>query len=170
MTDIWVSADHHFGHNNILRFTNKDGQLIRGSVFKNIEEHDTKIIEWHNELVKPEEHFYQLGDFALNKKFISYAKYMNGHKRIVLGNHDIGKTKQYLEAGFENVYSVRVWTEHNMIFSHIPLHPDCLKARKWLNVHGHMHQNQVMKDGEPDPQYKCVSLEHTNYRPLLIIR
>lgn len=36
----WVCADHHFGHRNILTFKHEDGTLIRGSHFKDIEEHD----------------------------------------------------------------------------------------------------------------------------------
>lgn len=170
MTKIWVASDHHFGHNNILRFTDKNGELIRGNIFKNIEEHDTSIINWHNELVKPEDHVYFLGDFSINKKFISYAKWMNGHKRLVRGNHDIARTKDYLVAGFGEIYGVRVWPAHNLIFSHIPLHPSSLTGRNWTNIHGHTHQNIVeLEDGEPDKRYRCVSLEHTNYRPVLIM-
>lgn len=41
MTNIWVIEDTHFGHNNILKFTRRGSEtLIRGAIFKTIEEHD----------------------------------------------------------------------------------------------------------------------------------
>lgn len=170
MTNIWVASDHHFGHNNILKFTDDSGELIRGKVFKTIEEHDTKIIDWHNELVRSEDHVYFLGDVVINKKFLSYIKFMNGHKRLVRGNHDIFKTQQYLDAGFNEIYGVRVWPKHGYIFSHVPLHPDCLRSRNWKNIHGHLHQGWVrLPEGTTDGRYTNVSLEHTNYRPHLLM-
>lgn len=173
MTNIWVASDHHFGHNNILRFTDKNGELIRGKIFKHIEEHDQNIIKWHNELVSPEDHVYFLGDVVINKRFLWLIRTMNGHKRLVRGNHDIFRTRMYLESGFDEIYGVRVFPktkEGSFIFSHIPLHPESLKSRNWINVHGHLHNSVVMKDGKPDPQYMCVSLEQTGYKPVLLMR
>lgn len=171
MTNIWVCSDHHFRHKNILRFTDKPGgELIRGKVFKDIDEHDNLIVHWHNEVVQPQDHVYFLGDVAINKGGLEYVKRMNGHKRLVRGNHDIFDDKLYYEAGFEKIFGVRVWPKHNLIFSHIPLHPDCLSGRGWKNIHGHLHSNVVMKGRIPDEAYQNVSLEQTNYRPLLIMK
>lgn len=87
-----------------------------------------------------------------------------------MGNHDIFKTEEYLDAGFEKIMGVRVWPKHNMIFSHIPLHPNSLRSRGWLNVHGHYHNNVVLDEkGHPDPLYRCVSVEHTGYAPVLLM-
>ena len=184
MTRIWTSSDHHFRHRNILTFTtgydgDKDsGELIRGKIFKDIDEHDNKIVEFHNELVRPEDHVYLLGDVAINKGGLEFVKRLNGHKRLVRGNHDIFEDRLYYEAGIEKIFGVRVWPKHNIIMSHIPLHPDSISSRGWTNVHGHLHQNRVMLSGfeyngdlldAPDIRYRCVSLEHTNYRPILLM-
>jgi calcineurin-like phosphoesterase family protein len=169
MTDIYCAGDHHFGHSNILKFTDKSGELIRGKHFKDINHHDTTIINNHNSIVRPQDHVYFLGDVVINKRYLHYIKYMNGHKRLVLGNHDIFAIEKYLEAGFEKIYGVRVFPAAGYILSHIPLHPDCLKARDWNNLHGHLHGNSVLLNGRPDPSYRCLSLEHTNYFPVLIM-
>lgn len=65
------------------------------------------------------------------------------------------------------------------ILSHIPIHPESL-ARFGCNIHGHLHANEVRKargvdaktgtvlySNEVDPNYLCVSVEHTNYTPIL---
>ena len=63
-----------------------------------------------------------------------------------------------------------MFPKHNLIFSHIPLHPDSLSSRDWVNIHGHTHEGYVRNDqGWEDKRYKCVSVEHTEYKPLLIM-
>ena len=175
MTRIFLASDHHFGHHNILKFTDNNGELIRGKVFKDIQEHNDKIVQWHNELVKPEDHVYFLGDFAINRGGLYYACSMNGHKRLVRGNHDIFKTKQYLDVGIDEIYGCRVFQNQDppVILTHIPIHPASLRhkgEKQWINIHGHLHSNKVLIEGtqDPDLRYRCVSLEHTNYRPILL--
>lgn len=169
MTNIWVIADTHFGHRNILNFTHYDGSLIRGAVFKTIEEHDESIVANWNRVVAPADHVYHLGDVVINKRSLPIIKRLNGHKRLVMGNHDIFAIEDYLAAGFEKIHGVRVWPKHNLVFSHIPLHPESLKLRRWKNIHGHLHTGMVMRNGEPDPSYECVSCEHLNYTPKLVM-
>jgi calcineurin-like phosphoesterase family protein len=121
---------------------------------------------------------YHLGDVVINRKSLHHVKRLNGKKRLVRGNHDIFKDEDYREVGFESLYGVRVFVDQ-FILSHIPLHPDCVTERFRVNVHGHLHANEVMRTRtnmvhgymtglvtEPDPCYLCVSVEHTNYEPL----
>lgn len=169
MTKIWVCSDHHFGHKNILNFKRTDGTPLR--VFENVDHMNRTMVERHNEVVNPEDHVYFLGDVAINKYALQWVRNMNGHKRLVRGNHDIFKTKDYLSVGFDEIYGVRVWPKHNLIFSHIPLHPASLSSRDWVNVHGHLHANVVMEDNWklPDRRYRCVCVEQTNYYPVLLM-
>lgn len=167
---IWVISDTHFGHSNILKFTDKAGNLIRGAVFKHIKDHDDTICNNWCAMVKPEDHVYHLGDVAMARPFIKYIKYLPGHKRLVRGNHDIFKTTEYLDAGFDEIYGVRVFPKANSILTHIPLHPDALRGHGWINIHGHTHHNYVLDgEGNPDGRYRCVSLEHTDYKPVLLM-
>lgn len=130
-----------------------------------------ELVRRHNEVVRPEDHVYFLGDFAINKGGLKYAARMMGHKRLVRGNHDIFKTNEYIEAGFQEIYGCRVWPKHNLIFTHIPLHPDCLNSRNWINIHGHLHSNLIMETSGkiPDKRYRNVCAEQTDYYPILIM-
>lgn len=164
---IFVIADTHFGHKNILTFTNKFGELIRGARFKTIEEHDQALVDNWNSVVAPQDHVYHLGDVAINKHFIKTVSKLSGHKRLVFGNHDIYPISMYQEAGFEKFYGVRVWPKHGIIMSHIPLQHDSLISRNWKNIHGHLHGGIV--SGPFHNLYECVSCEHVNYTPKLVM-
>ena len=170
ITNIWVAADHHFGHSNLVhKFKRADGTPLRD--FASTHEHDEYIILMHNELFKPEDHVYLLGDVVINRRNLPILTRLMGKLRLVRGNHDVFKTQEYLDVGIEEIYGVRVFPNHNLIFSHIPLHPNCLDGRAWTNIHGHLHYNYVRTDaGHPDTRYRCVSLEHTDYKPVLLMR
>ena len=169
---IWVSADHHIDHARILEFKREDGTRLRD--FDNIDHMREEIIRRHNEIVRPEDHWYCLGDYSMGRGGLAHLSRFNGHKRLVRGNHDQRKTREYIAAGFEEIYGVRVFRPQDLgieigaVLSHIPLHPESVK--RWTkNVHGHLHAGFVKKENNtPDPRYVCVSLEMTNYYPLLL--
>ena len=158
----WVCADHHFGHERILTFGDENGDKLRGAIFKDIEDHDESIIRWHNELVSPKDRVYLLGDVCINRRCIPTLGRLLGRLVLVKGNHDIFNMHDYLPY-VDDIRSYIVQKDQDgnkVILSHIPIHPDSL-GRFGTNVHGHLHQNKL-----DDPRYKCVSLEHTNYRPV----
>lgn len=49
---------------------------------------DETLISNHNEVVKPEDLVYHLGDFAFDKFPEKYARRLNGNVHLILGNHD----------------------------------------------------------------------------------
>lgn len=180
----FVISDTHFGHTNSWeKFKREDGSPLRP--FSSTEEMDETMIERWNAKVKPQDTVYHLGDVVINQKSLHLVSRLNGRKILVRGNHDIFKDKQYTDVGFEQIHGVRVFVD-KFILSHIPLHPDCVTERFKVNVHGHLHANQVQVKrvnsipGHPmancvtnmvtfesiDPRYLCVSVEHTNYEPL----
>lgn len=171
MKERFVISDTHFGHKNIITFKRGDGTPLRP--FSTMEEmHDEMIRRW-NETVPPTGIVYVLGDVVINKKYLPILNELNGSKRLIMGNHDIFGHKEYLKY-FKEIYGVRVFVDE-FIFSHIPLHPDCVSPRFKVNVHGHLHHNQVMglwqhgfaEDVEvPDPNYLCVCVERTDFRPI----
>jgi calcineurin-like phosphoesterase family protein len=81
---IWVTADHHFGHENVIAYDSRP--------FNSIDEMNKTLIERWNEVVKPDDYVYHLGDFALCSRAQEEAifKALNGHKVIIRGNHDRG--------------------------------------------------------------------------------
>ena len=174
----FVISDTHFGHTNSWeKFKLADGSPLRP--FTSTEEMDETMIERWNAKVNQQDTVYHLGDVVINQKSLHLVSRLNGRKILVRGNHDIFKDKQYAEVGFKQIHGVRVFVD-KFILSHIPLHPDCVSERFRVNVHGHLHANQVMINEtlissshtqpgsylQPDPRYLCVSVENTNYEPL----
>jgi len=183
MSNRFVISDTHFGHTNSWeKFKLPSGDPLRP--FTSTEEMDETMVERWNAVVSPQDTVYHLGDVVINRKSLHHVKRLNGKKRLVRGNHDIFKDADYREAGFDSLYGVRVFVDQ-FILSHIPLHPDCVTERFRVNVHGHLHANEVTRDvivrpdsrfdtehefyrlqSKIDPRYLCVSVEHTDYRPL----
>jgi calcineurin-like phosphoesterase family protein len=177
MSNRFVISDTHFGHTNSWeKFKLPNGDPLRP--FTSTEEMDETMVERWNAVVRPQDTVYHLGDVVINRKSLHHVKRLNGKKRLVRGNHDIFKDADYREVGFESLYGVRVFVD-KFILSHIPLHPESVTERFKVNVHGHLHANEVMRTRtnmvhgymtglvtEPDPRYLCVSVEHTDYRPL----
>ena len=192
MSNRFVISDTHFGHTNSWeKFKLPNGDPLRP--FTSTEEMDETMVERWNAVVRPHDVVYHLGDVVINKKSLHHVKRLNGKKRLIRGNHDIFKDQDYRDVGFDSLYGVRVFVD-KFILSHIPLHPDSVTDRFRVNVHGHLHANEVMRPGmkqwiekqtktlgaieyetdvfradyspEPDPRYMCVSVEHTDYSPL----
>lgn len=89
---VFVTADHHFGHENIIKFCKRP--------FKTIEEMDNALIDNWNKIVGKNDIIYHLGDFTLGdfKTAENYFKQLNG-KIQVLGNH-WHHDKRWLPAGY----------------------------------------------------------------------
>lgn len=157
----FLVSDTHFGHSNICKFTDSDGNKIRP--WDDVNEMDEQLIENWNSVVGPKDKVYHLGDFVINRRCLPIAARLNGRKILILGNHDVFKAKEYLEY-FDDVRSYHPLD--GFVLSHIPLHRDSLYRWK-ANIHGHLHQNIVrLEDGTPDPKYICVCVEHTNWTPV----
>jgi calcineurin-like phosphoesterase family protein len=157
MSDIYIVSDTHFGHGGILSFKREDGSPVRN--FSCAEEMDECMVNSWNLVVRPQDHVYHLGDVAMKRTEISTVSRCNGHKRLVRGNHDVFRTKDYLPY-FEEIYGIRVLD--NMIFTHIPIHPESL-GRFRANIHGHVH---ALPQGHFGPKYYNVCVEALGYVPV----
>lgn len=167
----WFVSDTHFGHSNILNFKNYDGSPVR--TFKDVDEMDEHMVSQWNSVVGEFDRVYHLGDVAINKKHLGILERLNGKKVLIKGNHDIFPLKEYLPY-FEDIRAYKVFPKHGIVCSHIPVHTDCMYRWK-LNVHGHLHCNNVQgyveefdinQDPWDDPQYLNVSVEQINYTPI----
>ncbi len=155
---IWITSDLHIDHEKMVTvFTLEDGSPARK--FSSGEEMAETIIQRWNSVVREGDHVYVLGDVAMRKAGLLYISRLKGKKRLVRGNHDILKTKDYLSAGFQEIHGCRVLD--NMLFTHIPVHPLSL-GRFRGNVHGHTHMVDI-----PGP-YLNVCVEKTNYYPITL--
>jgi calcineurin-like phosphoesterase family protein len=167
--EAFYISDHHFSHAATWeKFKRSDGSPLRD--FDSTESMDEHMIKCWNSVVRPQDSVYHCGDFVMNRKFLHIAQRLNGHKKLIRGNHDQPfSTKELLDAGFEEIYGVYVDIKRQFILSHVPLHPESL-GRWGRNVHGHLHYHtvKVVVDGKEydDPRYLNVSVENVNYTPI----
>lgn len=159
--DIWVISDTHFQHYNMIH-------KFKTRPFDTTEEHDEKLIENWNSVVKPGDKVYHLGDvtFGDKERYIgSIHSRLHGQKRLIVGNHDDVK---FLAPYFAKVMLWRMFPDWGLLLTHVPVHPSTLGENRFTgvpmkNVHGHIHQNP-----SPPGPYKCVSVEQINYTPINI--
>ena len=85
--NIFFTSDTHFGHENIINFCKRP--------FSSVEEMDQKLIENWNKVVKPSDYIFHLGDFCFkgSQYWDKILDQLNGHKFLVLGNHDLKNLK-----------------------------------------------------------------------------
>lgn len=154
---IWFLSDHHLGHENILTFRDQHGQRYRP--FGSLAEMHEEFVDRHNEVVRDRDHVYFMGDVAmkLTEDVKAVLARMRGKKRLIRGNHDVAKTRSYLEI-FAEIHGMRVM--NNILFTHIPIHPACL-GRFRGNAHGHVHVNTLS-----DPRYVNMCPEVRGYTPI----
>ena len=149
---IWLISDTHFGHENIITYCARP--------FASAAEMDEAMVARWNDTVKPPDHVYHLGDAVMRRANLAIVKRLNGHKRLVRGNHDIFRTKEYINAGFQEICGVRVLS--NVLCSHFPIHPESL-GRFAGNAHGHIHEKP-----SPAGKYLNLSVERINYTPVAL--
>jgi calcineurin-like phosphoesterase family protein len=156
---IFVISDTHFHHENIYKFTDDSGLRVRKE-FENAQEGDREMVLRWNSVVTPDDHVWHLGDVTMGNN-LSLIPHLNGHKRLILGNHDRCDVRKYREVGFQKVQSYR-FCDRWAILSHIPLHPNSLYGGR-INIHGHTHATPPYSE-----QYRNVSVERINYTPVLL--
>lgn len=82
MTNIFFTADHHFGHENIIKFCNRP--------FADAKEMNEALIQRWNEKIKKNDIVYHLGDFGLMHKenLAAILEQLNGKIHLIQGNHE----------------------------------------------------------------------------------
>ena len=172
MKDIFFISDTHFGHANMLTFTNYDGTRMRP--FDSIDELDELMIQNWNSVVKPHDRVYHLGDVCYHcKNRDQIMSRLNGKKVLIKGNHDKDQLGWYIKY-FEDVRGT-FHIDGNYLLGHFPIHPDS-KGRFVRQLHGHIHAQTVMKkspicgyavyENIPDPWYRNCCVEVNNYTPI----
>lgn len=169
----WHIADLHFGQENIVKFTHNEKKL---RPFDTLAEHDEALVSNWNNVVKPQDKVYVLGDVVFKNKNASILGRLNGKKILIKGNHDLLKPGEYLKY-FSDIRAYKIHTKLGLICSHMPIHPECLSRWK-ANIHGHLHANVVKRTHyfvddsslewveHPDERYLCVSVEQINFTPI----
>lgn len=141
--NVWFSSDLHFCHDREF--------LYKPRGFNDIQEHDEAIMERWNQVVKPNDVVYILGDLMLNNNQlgITFINYLNGYKYIILGNHDTDARQQLYMTSLNNVVDITyasVIQHHKYKFylSHYPTITSNVDEKHFsqhlFNLYGHTHQ------------------------------
>jgi len=161
MANIFLISDTHFSHAGVCTFTEADG-VTKIRPWTDPDEMDEELVKRWNSVVRPQDKVYHLGDVVIKEKALNIMYRLNGDKVLIRGNHDIFDDKSY-NKHFRSLRGCHVLD--GMIMTHIPIHSDSMGRFK-VNIHGHLHTNQVMLEGKPDPRYFSVCVERIDYTPI----
>lgn len=149
---IFLTSDTHFGH---------DREFIWGPRgFTSSQEHDETIIKNWNEIVDPDDIVYHMGDLMLGDNLygIECVKRLNGHIKLIRGNHDTDARWKLYETlpnveliGWADVIKYK---KYQFYLSHHPTLTSNLDKAPHLRMHlinlfGHTHQQTKFHDGIP---------------------
>lgn len=159
MGNVWVTADQHFNHENIIKYENRP--------FSDLEHMNTFMIDAWNSVVVKDDKVFMLGDFGFGgSEFISDTlSKLRGNKILIMGNHDRSRSiKKWIELGFQAVYDYPVIYDTCYVFSHAPL-DGLVDCGHFYNIFGHVHGNPAMDT--VSVKGFCVSVERHQYKPVL---
>lgn len=110
-------ADCHFGHAAVLNFDHRP--------FADIQQMEESMVMLWNSVVWREDTVYILGDFCWGKKdeWIRILQKLNGHKVLILGNHDLGQYPPELRREFDDIKEYKEIRdgERHVILCHYPI-------------------------------------------------
>lgn len=133
MPSIWFTADTHFGHCNILQYCQRP--------FKDHEHMTEGIIERFNEVLRPGDVLWHLGDITHSTLLFDQCLGRLNTKEIhlILGNHD--KEKQCRQWRFRSIQDLRVLhlDGHAVTLSHYAMRVWPHSHRGGFQLYGHSH-------------------------------
>ena len=163
---IYVCSDWHLFHDKDF--------IYKPRGYNSAEEMTQDIIKRHNEVVKPDDIVYILGDCVVGSPPIGehaqLLRQFNGKKYLAFGNHDTdNKIKLYKEQNiFEDIqFGYRINYKHiEFILTHYPTLVDNYDDPKPIyNIHGHTHASARMGNM---PKCYNVCMEATHNYPLAL--
>lgn len=142
---IWVTSDLHFNHLNILKYEPESRPFV------SIDEMNEVLISRWNQVVKPHDTVYVLGDLAMGRIEDSRAciERLNGKIILIRGNHDTKpRLEMYKELGIE-VHDIFYlpYKGRWFIMCHFPIaSEEFIKMviqdnSEVVNLYGHVHHN-----------------------------
>lgn len=141
MVNIFFTSDTHLGHANIIKYCNRP--------FNSLEEMNNTIIRNWNNIVKPEDTVFFLGDFCfknttggkegegINVTSDSWRKQLNGDIIFIKGNHDKNNTNNTkLTSATLKMGGYDMFLVHN---------PEDYNHKFKINLVGHVHEKWKYK-------------------------
>lgn len=145
---IYFTADLHIGHDKDFIWEERG--------FSSVEEHDREILKRWNEVVKPEDTVYILGDLALGQDENEWDNIfydLNGNIFFIQGNHDTNRRISIYQAryimNYLGVACFRKYGKKDFYLSHFPTLVSNEGDKKFLwNLSGHTHSKNKFEYGQ----------------------
>ncbi|MFD2581140.1 hypothetical protein ACFSR6_01465 [Pedobacter vanadiisoli] len=164
MSNIFFSSDHHFGHQNIISFSDRP--------FSSVEEMDEIMIQKWNKKISSSDSIYYLGDFGLCKpdRLREILKQLNGNIYLIKGNHD--KSALSCKNRFEwikDYYELKITDSDNdekkqrLVLFHYAIKQWNYKRAGSFHLYGHSHGNII---DDPHELSFDVGVDCHNYYPI----
>lgn len=169
---VFFTSDQHFGHENIIKFTNRP--------FSDVGEMNRVLIENWNATVPEDGIVFNLGDVAFGPSFVwnHNLSQLHGKHYLIMGNHDFKNYRDSYSKYFEFVgLEMYIRIEDKSIYlNHHPLLCFGGAYRKEMNVwnlFGHVHsgpRNVSSKDSSRlsmlFPTQYDVGVDNNDFRPI----
>ena len=161
MNEIFVTADLHLFHNNIIKYENRP--------FRGVEEMNDEIVKRWNNTVSKHDKVFVLGDvsFGGKEETKEIIERLNGHKTLIMGNHDRPRsiTNFWQYVGFNEVCRYPIIYKEFTVMTHEP--PSYFnEATPFAYIYGHVHSSDMYKTITKNTA--CVSMERWDYTPVNI--
>lgn len=157
MSEVFVCADLHFYHKNIITYENRP--------YPDVESMNWGLIKNWNSVVKKDDTVFVLGDvcFCSAAKAKEFVGQLNGRKVLIMGNHDRGRSVgTWLDVGFDVVSPWPIIYKDRIVMIHEP--PENLnEPAPYFYIYGHVHGSPDYQDHTDNSA--CVSIERLNYFP-----
>ncbi|MFK7766324.1 MAG: metallophosphoesterase [Mariniblastus sp.] len=181
MSQVWFTADTHFGHANIIKYCQRpflsesELELLssdprgRWEVSADtVERHDTALLEAINLRLTKHDTLWVLGDFCWGKESVAKCyldRIMCKNVNFVWGNHDhrsIGPLfKKTIEQGMISVEGQKIWVNH------YPMRSWDGRFHGAWQLYGHVHDRLTAEDQKNKSLLtKDVGVDACDYKPI----
>ena len=159
---IYITSDQHLNHRHSI-------DLWRTNFHTQTSMNEYIVTHW-NAVVGEDDTVYCLGDLALGTEYYAeeQIRRLNGHIKLILGNHDFNKVPMYIEKGLVEVVGYSTVLKNGDYIYFLTHYPHTVPAEDpnvyYLTGHSHDHEPFF----KPETHNFNVSVENTDYMPLPI--
>jgi calcineurin-like phosphoesterase family protein len=153
---IWFTADTHFGHGGALGRFKRPFDLVRAM-------DDAMVARW-NEVVRPPDEIWHLGDFGYRlgaERVSQLLAGLNGRKHLITGNNDGAATREAPEWASVAPYAEIDVGGTRLILCHYPFRTWDGMYKGAYNLHGHSHGQLAPMTRQVD-----VGVDVWDFRPI----
>jgi calcineurin-like phosphoesterase family protein len=158
---VFFTSDTHYFHGNIIKYCNRP--------FASVEKMNDVLVDNWNQIVKPEDHVFHLGDvaFANMGKVMPLLNKLNGTITLIRGNHDpevMASCPRW--AWVANQHKYKLPTGEEVWLSHYPREDERYRHRSPVDdglkvVCGHIHTLWAERPGHVN-----VGVDVRNFAPV----